>query len=90
MTSNSSTVNPKPARTKPEPLPVNYQPEQHLYEIGIDEAGRGPLFGPLCVAGVVLPKDPSFDTTYIRGYTVQRLFVILSLLYLLSIGLRRR
>jgi ribonuclease HII len=69
VASNSSTVNTKPARkprTKPEPLPVNYQPEQHLYEIGIDEAGRGPLFGPLCVAGVVLPKDPSFDTTYIR------------------------
>jgi ribonuclease HII len=45
---------------------VNYQPEQHLYEIGIDEAGRGPLFGPLCVAGVVLPKDGSVDTTSIR------------------------
>lgn len=27
------------------------------FEIGIDEAGRGPLFGPVFVAAVVLPKD---------------------------------
>jgi len=26
------------------------------YEIGVDEAGRGPLFGPLYVAVVILPK----------------------------------
>ena len=33
-------------------------------EIGIDEAGRGPLFGRLYVAGVILPKDGSFDFDY--------------------------
>ena len=27
------------------------------FEIGIDEAGRGPLFGRVYVAGVILPKD---------------------------------
>lgn len=27
------------------------------FEIGIDEAGRGPMFGPLYVAGVILPTD---------------------------------
>ena len=27
------------------------------YEIGVDEAGRGPLFGPLYIAAVVLPKE---------------------------------
>jgi ribonuclease HII len=27
------------------------------FEIGIDEAGRGPLFGRVYVSGVVLPKD---------------------------------
>jgi len=27
------------------------------YEIGVDEAGRGPLFGPLYVAAVILPKE---------------------------------
>jgi len=31
------------------------------YEIGIDEAGRGPLFGRLYVAAVILPKDDSFN-----------------------------
>ena len=30
-------------------------------EIGVDEAGRGPLFGRVYTAAVVLPKDDSFD-----------------------------
>ena len=30
------------------------------FEIGLDEAGRGPLFGRLYVAAVILPKDDSF------------------------------
>jgi len=30
---------------------------ENKYEIGIDEAGRGPLFGRLYVAAVVLPQD---------------------------------
>jgi ribonuclease HII len=29
---------------------------KNIYEIGVDEAGRGPLFGRLYVAAVVLPK----------------------------------
>ena len=33
-----------------------YDPN-HLWEIGVDEAGRGPLFGRLYVAATVLPKD---------------------------------
>ena len=36
--------------------------EPNKIEIGIDEAGRGCLFGPVCVAGVVwLDKDPNPD-----------------------------
>ena len=27
------------------------------YLAGVDEAGRGPLAGPVCAAAVVLPKD---------------------------------
>jgi len=30
------------------------------FEIGIDEAGRGPLFGRLYVSAVILPNDSSF------------------------------
>ena len=32
----------------------------NLFEIGIDEAGRGPLFGRLYVAATIIPKDGSF------------------------------
>ena len=32
-----------------------------LIEIGIDEAGRGPLFGRVYAGAVVLPKDDMFD-----------------------------
>lgn len=46
------------------PLPKYYKEDENLFEIGIDEAGRGPLFGRLYVAGVVLPKH--MDTTEIR------------------------
>jgi ribonuclease HII len=45
------------------PLPMFYNNEKYQYEIGIDEAGRGPLFGRLYVAGVVLPKDGSMNTS---------------------------
>ena len=40
-----------------------YNCQQNIFEIGIDEAGRGPLFGRLYVAAVVLPKIDSIDTT---------------------------
>ena len=36
------------------------------FEIGIDEAGRGPLFGRLYVAATVLPKDDSFQHSKMR------------------------
>jgi ribonuclease HII len=48
------------SRNKSEPLQHAYDSENNKYEIGIDEAGRGPLFGRLYVAAVVLPKDSSF------------------------------
>jgi ribonuclease HII len=35
--------------------------DQCIYEIGVDESGRGPLFGRVYSAAVVLPKDDSFD-----------------------------
>jgi ribonuclease HII len=60
-----SEITKKP-RMKSQPLPPFYNTDQYEYEIGIDEAGRGPLFGRVYVAGVVLPKDGSMDVSNIR------------------------
>jgi ribonuclease HII len=47
-------------------LSLKYNPENQ-FEIGIDEAGRGPLFGKLYVAAVVLPEDSQlFSNTDIK------------------------
>lgn len=40
-------------------LPV-YDTYSELLEIGIDEVGRGPLFGRVYSAAVILPKTPDF------------------------------
>ena len=32
-----------------------------IFEVGVDEVGRGPLFGRVYSAAVILPKDDSFD-----------------------------
>ena len=37
-----------------------YNPESKLFEIGIDEAGRGPMFGRVYSGAVVLPKNDDF------------------------------
>ena len=38
-----------------------FMSETTTYEMGIDEAGRGPLFGRVYVAGVVLPKKDNTE-----------------------------
>jgi len=57
---------PKKKASKEKPLLNLSFSDDYAYEIGIDEAGRGPMFGRLYVAGVVLPKDGSFDLTDIK------------------------
>jgi ribonuclease HII len=46
-------------------LAITYDSENQ-YEIGIDEAGRGPLFGRLYVAACVLPKASGFHHEWMR------------------------
>ena len=46
----------KPARNRTGPLQKCFNGDSNKIEIGVDEAGRGPLFGRLYVAAVVLPK----------------------------------
>ena len=40
--------------------------EGNTHEIGVDEAGRGPLFGRVYTAAVVLPKDNTFNHELMR------------------------
>lgn len=42
-------------------LKNKYFEETSIFEVGVDEAGRGPLFGRVYTAAVVLPKDDSFE-----------------------------
>ena len=35
--------------------------EKNKYELGIDEAGRGPMFGRVYTAAVLLPNEENFD-----------------------------
>ena len=43
-----------------------YNEDQNVYEIGVDEAGRGPLFGRVYTAAVILPKDDTFDFSKVK------------------------
>lgn len=45
-------------------LNKHYLDDLSIYEIGSDEAGRGPLFGRVYAAAVILPKDSSTDFDY--------------------------
>ena len=51
----------KRIREKQSPLNKCFTNDINIIEIGVDEVGRGPLFGRVYVAAVILPKDDSFD-----------------------------
>ena len=51
----------KKVRVKQQPLQHYYCEDPEIIEIGVDEVGRGPLFGRVYTAAVILPKDDSFD-----------------------------
>lgn len=46
-------------------LSTGYNPD-NLFEIGVDEAGRGPMFGRLYIGAVVLPKLDSFHHEWMK------------------------
>jgi len=49
------------------PLQTCYNTDENVIEIGVDEAGRGPLFGRVYTAAVILPKNnDSFDFSNIK------------------------
>ena len=52
---NSKSLNIKTSLSK------YYFEDPNIVEIGVDEVGRGPLFGRVYTAAVILPKDDSFD-----------------------------
>ena len=43
-----------------------YNEDDNVYEIGVDEVGRGPLFGRVYTAAVILPKDDRFDCSMVK------------------------
>ena len=49
-----------------EPTVLRQYDDINLIEIGLDEAGRGCLFGPVCVAGVIWPKKDPQNTMVIK------------------------
>jgi len=45
---------------------LNFQFDDSIMEIGVDEAGRGPLFGRVYCAAVIMPKNSSLDFSMIK------------------------
>jgi len=50
MTNNKSII-----------LQKYYNEDNNIFEIGVDEVGRGPLFGRVYTAAVILPKNDTFE-----------------------------
>lgn len=49
-----------------EPLKTAFNLNNSTIEIGIDEAGRGPMFGRVYAGVVVLPKDDTFNHSWMK------------------------
>jgi ribonuclease HII len=60
------TKNIKKPRKEQQPLEKYYKEDNNIFEIGVDEVGRGPLFGRVYTAAVILPKDDSFDYSKVK------------------------
>ena len=53
---------------------IHFSDKIDVYEIGVDEAGRGPLFGRVYAAAVILPKEMidghNFDFTNMKDLSL--------------------
>jgi ribonuclease HII len=56
----------KKKRNVQQPLKQSFEQDTTIIEIGIDEAGRGPMFGRVYAGVAVLPKDDSFDHSLMK------------------------
>ena len=43
-----------------------YDTDKQQIIIGVDEAGRGPLFGNVYTSAVILPKETDFDRSILK------------------------
>jgi len=63
----NTTVIKAPRKKRVLTAPLNSCFENNeVIEVGIDEAGRGPLFGRVYAAAVILPKDDSFNHSMMK------------------------
>ena len=60
------TVVQKKKRNIQQPLKICFDNNTNIIELGIDEAGRGPMFGRVYAGLVVLPKDDSIDHSQMK------------------------
>ena len=65
-TLETKTKKPRKPRVIQAPLKSSYTEDKNIFEIGVDEVGRGPLFGRVYTAAVILPKDGSFDCSMFK------------------------
>ena len=47
-------------------LKLKQHENENNIEVGLDEAGRGCLFGPVCIAGVIWPKKEPEDSMEVK------------------------
>jgi ribonuclease HII len=62
-TKKLKTIKPKVSQPA---LKKCYNENDKVYEVGVDEVGRGPMFGRVYTAAVILPKDDSFDCSMVK------------------------
>jgi ribonuclease HII len=64
--SDNKQIVTKKKRNVQQPLKQLFEQDTTIIEIGIDEAGRGPMFGRVYAGVAVLPKDDSFDHSQMK------------------------